>query len=222
MAQRCASRASKRQQRRLGARPRGLIGVAVVALGVVAAAWLARVGDDGTRVALRTAAAVGDARASSPKTNPSAAAPAGTPGAPQTPQPASQLCEARRGQYAGPLNPNHVSLVATFESTAAGVAADDEYRHGPGYRSPLASRTPTEAEAVCWFDSDGFWAPPVVMEDPARAAKVKTRIEEIVRPDGVPLVYATGRKESMSPAGIPISSAQPGVPAAPQATGAGQ
>jgi hypothetical protein len=206
-----------------------VVSVALIVLAALTATWLAISRHGPTQIAVRSAAATGDGT-SGPSQTFGPAAPVASPEIPPTASPSSSsasttaigLCQHRLAQYAGALNPTHVSLVAVYDSTARDVANDDAHRHEAGYRSPFAQRTAAEHEGVCWFDSDGFWAPPVVMSDPAKAARVKTRIEEIVRPDGVPLVYAMGRKESISPTAIPASSTQAAGTTAPDTSGAGR
>lgn len=119
---------------------------------------------------------------------------------------ATRVCEARLAQYAGPLNPLHVSLVAAYASTAADVAAADEKRHAAGFRSSWRDRPAGEFEAVCFFDADAFGADPSPLPGgPKRPAPVD-RVEDIVRPDGVPVMYAAGHRAELSPAPIPSGS----------------
>jgi hypothetical protein len=97
-----------------------------------------------------------------------------------------------------------VTLVAAYASNAADVAADDEHRH-PGHSSAWRSRSASEFEAVCWFDADAFGAPPGARV-PAGGGNFSDRLEEIVRPDHVPVVYKAGHKATDSPQPIPAAS----------------
>lgn len=104
------------------------------------------------------------------------------------------LCEARLAQYAGPVNPLRVSLVAAYPSTAADVAFDEELRRGPGHRSKFRDRPPAEFEAVCWFDADAFGSVPGRDKG---AARPFDRLVEVVRPDGSPVFHRAGHKDTM-------------------------
>src|SRR5207245_185465 len=117
----------------------------------------------------------------------SGAPPANPP--PSSPQ-ATPVCQARLAQYAGGGNPWHVSLVAAYASTAADVAADDEHRH-PGHPSAWRQRPPREFEAVCWFDAEAFGAAPGARV-PAGGGNFYDRLEEIVPPDRLSVVYHPG------------------------------
>ena len=167
------------------------------ALVVVAALWWARTGGGEPSVSVRAA--------SSPAEVPSTPAPPVTP-PPSSPQ-ATAICQARLGQYAGKDNPMHVTLAAAYASTAADVGADDERGKGGKYRSPWRDRPAGEPEAVCFFDADAFGvAAPALPGRPARA--VYDRLEEIVRPDGAPLVYKAAHKSTLNPAPIPSGAGQ--------------
>jgi hypothetical protein len=153
----------KTRRHRLRATSGAVVGVVAITVATATALWAVRSGHEEARLAVRTAASGGSDP--SPTFGPAATPtqPATAPSAPTASQPSAAttgLCQARLAQYAGPVNPTHVSLVATFESNAADVAADDERQHGRSSRSPFASRNPSEHEAVCWFDADSFLANP--------------------------------------------------------------
>ncbi len=175
--------------------------VIVVGLTVaVGAAWAAT--QTGQATPLRVAASApmsGNGVAGPPQLAPTSASGASTATSAQgvSALPAANMCEGRLAQLAGPVNPTHVSLVAVYDTTAAAVTSDDGRRHGPGFRSPFAQRPPAEHEGVCWFDADSFLATPAAMLDPAKRAAVIDRIQEIVRPDGVPILYTAGHKASL-------------------------
>ena len=141
---------------------------------------------------------------SSPSYGPSSSPPASPP--PSSPR-ATRVCEARLAQYAGIDNPTHVSLVAAYAATSQDVAADDDRRHGDGPPSQWHDRPAGEFEAVCFFDADAFGVDPSPL--PGRAGHVGfDRLEEIVRPDGVPVVYEASHKTEMSARPIPTSTGQ--------------
>jgi hypothetical protein len=114
-----------------------------------------------------------------------------------------RACQARLAQYAGSANPMHVSLVAAYDSIASDVSADDERRHGGGHRAAFRDRQAGEYEAVCWFDADAFGATPRQVAGGPPPGALHDRVEEIVRPDGVPVGYRVGHKTTMNPEPIP-------------------
>lgn len=186
--------------------PRRLLGVVAAASLVIAALLLGLPG----RSLLWPAGVVALHRSSfsvpaeaSPPYGPSSSPPASP--APSSPR-ATRACEARLAQYAGSDNPMNVSLVAAYDTTSEDVAADEERRRGDGRRSRWHDRPAGEFAAVCFFDADAFGVagPPA----PGAARPAFDRLEEIVRSDGVPVVYEAGHKTDLSARPIPSSGRQ--------------
>jgi hypothetical protein len=175
---------------------------------VVAVAWLvahASPQTSGQRASLRSAAA--DSFTSTTSTVPTAtdASGAATPSSAA----ATNVCQTRLAQYAGRDNPMHVSLIAAYDTSPGDLAAEDERRHGAAFRSPWRDRAAGEFEALCFFDADGFGV--VASHRPPDPAKPRPydRIVEVVRPDGVPVVFQAGQKEGINPAPMPSADGMP-------------
>lgn len=184
-------------------------GTGVVTLLIVVGLWWANVGHGNVAVVSVRAASSESPTTSS--TEPASPETPSTTVAQVTPPPSSpqatRVCEARLAQYAGKDNPMHVTLVAAYASTAADVGADDERRKGSGYQSPWRGRPAGEFEAVCFFDADAFGvASPAKPGAPARTGY--DRLEEIVRPDGAPVVYKAAHKNTLNPTPMPSGAGQ--------------
>jgi hypothetical protein len=145
------------------------------------------------------------ALASSDSNDPGSSSPIGSEpmGPTHPPATAEHACRSRLAQWTGERNPLHVSLVAVYASNASDAAADDERQHGEGYRSAWRDRPGNEAVAVCWFDSDMFAGVPTDAEG-RESAGYYDRVEELVRPDGTPVVHRKGRQASLQPG--PVAS----------------
>jgi hypothetical protein len=138
----------------------------------------------------------GEAVSTTSSTTPTTEPPSPDPSSKMSPQ-ATALCDRRVAQLAGEENPLHVVLVAAYAATAADVAAADERHHSGGYQSQWRARPSGEFAAVCFFDADAFGVSPRQVER-GDLEHFVNRVQEIVRPNGVPWVLAAGRKDSLA------------------------
>jgi hypothetical protein len=120
-------------------------------------------------------------------------------GPPDPHQVAEATCDGRLAQYTGQANPRHVTLVASYPSTAGDVSAADAGRHHP-YRAGFNSRPSTEFAAVCFFDADFFDRPPL------DESSVRQRREEIVLSDGTPSLIAAAPASELQAEPVPARS----------------